>query len=120
MLSVPSVTMNGGRLILVTSRPLIQPAMRPKTTPMTSARNPGTPLFAASDAMIIVDRIAIAPTDRSIPAVRMTRVCPRARAATTAVCWTSRDNDLACRNRWLTNENTMIVRTSRISGLTHG
>ena len=32
------------------------------------------------------ERIAIAPTDRSMPAVKMTSVCPIARAAMTDTC----------------------------------
>ena len=40
----------------------------------------------------------IAPTDRSMPAVRMTSVWPTARAATTAVCWSRMPIELAVRN----------------------
>ncbi len=89
--SVPSVTMNGGRLTRVTSKPLSSPAPTARATPMRIARNPGTPFSAARVAMTIIARMATAPTDRSMPAVRMTSVCPIARHAMTATCWSSSD-----------------------------
>ncbi len=42
--------------------------------PMSRASGAGTPLSAASLAMTIIARMTIAPTERSMPAVRMMRV----------------------------------------------
>ena len=70
--------------------------------------------------MTIIARMVMAPTDRSMPAVRMTRVCPIARHATTATCWNSRDCALGDANRGLRIEKTTNVSTSRKSGLSHG
>ena len=86
MLSVPSVTMNGGSLSRVTSRPLIAPIARPHRKPTISARAPGSPAFVARLAMRIEEKTAIAPADRSMPAVRMTSVWPSASTAMTVTC----------------------------------
>ncbi len=72
--SVPRVTMNGGRLTLVTRMPLRNPAATARAMPISRASSPFMPLSAASVAMIIMARMVIAPTDRSMPAVRMIRV----------------------------------------------
>ena len=90
--------MNGGRLIRVTSRPLSAPAPVASRTPMARARMPGMPSSWARVAMTIIDSTMIAPTERSMPAVRMTRVWPTARAATTAVCWSRMPIEFAVRN----------------------
>ena len=74
MLSVPRVTMNGGRLSRVTRTPLRNPAAVPTAMPISRARKPGTPFSAASLAITNIDRIEIAPTARSMPAVRMISV----------------------------------------------
>ena len=74
MLSVPSVTMNGGRFSRVTSRPLRNPQAVPTAMPMSRARPPGTPLLAARLAITSIARMAVAPTARSMPAVKMIKV----------------------------------------------
>ena len=74
MLSVASVTMNGGSLSRVTSRPLIDPIARPHRKPTISARPPGSPAFVARLAMMTEVKTVIAPVDRSMPAVRITSV----------------------------------------------
>ena len=84
--------MNGGRLSRVTSKPFTRPHNVPNTTPSSSAKKPGTPLLAARLAMNNMDRIEIAPTDRSMPAVNTINVCPIANAAMIAVCWMMIDN----------------------------
>ena len=89
MLSVPRVTMNGGSFTRVTSTPLSVPARAATTMPIASAATPGTPWSDDTLAITIADRMAMAPTDRSMPAVRMTIVWPTARAATTAACCSS-------------------------------
>ena len=71
MFSVPSVTMNGGSLTRVTSRPLSIPHASPTVKPRSNASKPGTPASAESFAMTIDESTMMAPTDRSIPAVRM-------------------------------------------------
>src|SRR5436190_1905471 len=48
MLSVPSVTINGGSLILVTRKPLMKPVSAPTAMPRRSARGPGTPSSSLS------------------------------------------------------------------------
>src|SRR5919112_1773690 len=119
-LSVPSVTMNGGRLIRVTRKPLSRPAPSPRSTPMTSAGTAGTPFSAAIVAISMVDRIVIAPTDRSMPAVRMMSVCPIPRAAMTAVCCTSSDSEFGRAKFGFRAVNTISVRTRIRAGLNAG
>ena len=86
MFSVPRVTMNGGSRSRVTSRPLSPPASVPTSSPRTRASGPGTPKLAALPAITIEVKTMIAPTDRSMPAVRMISVWPTARPPTTATC----------------------------------
>ena len=120
-LSVPSVTMNGGRLRRVTSTPLRKPAPTPTSTPSRRAGTAGTPFSDASFAITIMDRIAIAPTDRSMPAVRMISVCPTARAATTAVCCTNSESDGGSREAGIDDREGHDVITTRIrAGLMAG
>ena len=69
MLNVPNVTMNGGRFNRVTKMPFRKPAAVPKAMPISSAKIPGTPFSAASLAITNMDKIEIAPTARSMPAV---------------------------------------------------
>ena len=114
--SVARVTMNGGSLIRVTSRPLIAPIAVPRTRPMIRAMTPGTPSFVAMLAMRIDENTAIAPAERSMPAVRMTRVWPSASVAITVTCCSTRPRFAAERNRPLTIANAMIATTSTASG----
>ena len=74
MVSVPSVTMNGGSLIRVTRKPLIAPIAVPQAKPRISARTPGMPALVQKFAIRIDEKTAMAPADRSMPAVRMTSV----------------------------------------------
>jgi hypothetical protein len=74
MVRVPSVTMNGGSLIRVTRNPLRAPIAVPQANPSTSASTPGIPNLVQKLAIRIDEKTAIAPTDRSIPAVRMIKV----------------------------------------------
>ena len=74
MLSVPRVAMNGGNFNRVIRAPLSHPHRVPTAKPMISARTAGTPLLAAMLAITSIARIVIAPTERSIPAVRMISV----------------------------------------------
>ena len=120
MLKVPKVTMKGGNLSRVTSRPLTRPKNVPRAMPRIRARKPGTPLLAARFAMNIMAKMQIAPTDKSIPAVRMTSVCPMASAAMIAVCWMMIDNVAGWANRGLMMVKMMNAMISTISGLSAG
>ena len=55
-------------------------------------------MLAAVWAITIWARIAAAPTDRSMPAVKMIMVWPMARVASTATCWIISDRLVAFRN----------------------
>ena len=68
MLSVPSVTMNGGSFSRVTSRPLRSPVARPTTQAEQQARaRPGTWFVDAVCAITSPARVVAAPTERSMP-----------------------------------------------------
>ena len=88
MLSVPSVTMNGGSAIRVTSRPLTKPerARRP-AMPSRIASSGGTPLSTAILVITMQPNAITVPHDRSMPAVRMISVWPMASVPTTITCW---------------------------------
>ena len=75
MLSVPSVTMNGGICMRVTSAPLSQPHKSPQMSPSGNAIRTGTPSTTASRPITTDEMTMITPTERSMPAVRMTSVC---------------------------------------------
>ena len=84
MLNVPSVTMNGGSLSRVTSRPLMAPIAVPTAEAEQQREQPRQPGSWPSLAITIdEERTVIAPTDRSMPAVRMTSVWPSASTAIT-------------------------------------
>ncbi len=120
MFSVPSVTMNGGSRSRVTSRPLNAPAARPTTSPAASAAGAGRPFWLAVCAITIDVSTMTAPTDRSMPAVRMISVCATASVPTTATCCVTSDRLAGSRKRSLSRPNTMIARTSTTAGLTAG
>ncbi len=114
--SVARVTMNGGRLTRVTSQPLNAPIAVPRMRPMMRAGKPGTPSFVAMLAIRIDENTVMAPAERSMPAVRMTRVWPSASVAITVTCCSTRPRFAADRNRPLTIANAMIATTSTASG----
>ena len=74
MLSVPRVTMNGGICMRVTSTPLSQPNTSPQMRPRGNAIRTGTPSTTASRPITTDEMTMITPTERSMPAVRMTSV----------------------------------------------
>ena len=86
MLSVPSVTMNGGIFSRVTSVPLSQP----KTAPNQEAERKGEDRRHAVETArrpITTDEMTMmTPTERSMPAVRMTSVWPMPRMPIT-ITW---------------------------------
>jgi hypothetical protein len=61
-----------------------------------------------------------APTDRSIPAVRMMSVCAIASVPTTATCWVTSDRFAGSRKRSFSSPNTTIARTKTTAGLSAG
>lgn len=87
---------------------------------MSRARGPGIPPSLAREAITIIDSTVIAPTERSMPAVRITRVCPTASAAMIAVCCMSRPNELAVRKREFSAVKTPKLINRMISGEIHG
>ena len=116
MLSVPSVTMNGGSRSRVTSAPLSRPHAVPTPKPMSSASRPGTPWSADSLAITIDESTMIAPTDRSMPAVRMISVWAMPSVPTTITCWTISDRLPGCRNRSAVRLKMITARTRTNSG----
>ena len=74
MLSVPSVTMNGGRLSRVTRAPLRHPASSADRDADQQGEDAGHAVVRREVGHDSIDRMQIAPTDRSMPAVRMTSV----------------------------------------------
>src|SRR2546430_677473 len=97
MPSMPSVTMNGGRLAYATRAPLTSPAATATASPARIASGIGTP-WKSSSAATQPDSPSTDPTDRSIPAVRMTSSWPIAMMPKMAT-WRARlDRLLAVRN----------------------
>ena len=98
----------------------MSPAAVPTATPTAMASTPGMPAPAASFAAIIMERIATAPTERSIPAVRMISVCPTASAPITATCCTTSESELGEANLGLSVLNATNERTRTRNGLIAG
>ncbi|MNS98731.1 hypothetical protein D3C72_1331060 [compost metagenome] len=86
MFSVPSVTMNGGSLMRVTSRPLSRPNSVVTPMPHRMATGTGMPSSVANFVMMIPPSAITMPHDRSMPAVRMISVWPMAITPTTITC----------------------------------
>ena len=96
MLNMPRVATNGGSLNRVMAMPLNQPSARPIKIPAmiapngvncicTPAKFSAMPFFN-SPAATAPDNPRIAPTDRSIPPVRMMSVMPMERQRFTEIC----------------------------------
>ena len=86
MLKVPSVTMNGGSLMRVTSRPLSSPNSAVTAMPHRMASGAGRPRSAANLVITMLPSAITMPHDRSMPAVRMISVWPMAMTPTTITC----------------------------------
>jgi hypothetical protein len=86
MFSVPSVTMKGGSLTLVTSRPLIRPNSVVTPMPHSMASAGGRPSSVANLVITMPPSAITMPQDRSMPAVRMISVWPMAMTPTTITC----------------------------------
>src|SRR5919108_2543834 len=89
MLSVPRVTMNAGSRRPVTRLPLTTPKPTHARIPSPIASRGSTPLATASFVITIWPKAITVPHERSIPAVRMTNVCPIASTPTTITCWST-------------------------------
>src|SRR6266536_1910406 len=116
MFSVPRVTMNGGRLMVVTRPPFSRPKPAQRSRPSSIARNGFSPELTASLVIAMLPSAMTAPLDRSIPAVRMTSVCPMARVPTTMTCWTIREKLAPVKNRSDLMLKNRQARTSAPSG----
>ncbi len=96
MLNMPRVATNGGRRNFVMTKPLNQPSTRParmpatmapKTVNWTATPNMGRARpFLSRPAAKAPAKARIAPTDKSIPPVMMTRVMPMDRHKLTEIC----------------------------------
>ena len=82
---MPSVATKGGTFILETVSPLMRPASAPVATPPSRPREIGRPQLVITTPIITADRVMTLPTDRSMPAVMMTKVAPRASTPLTVV-----------------------------------
>src|SRR5579884_722470 len=120
MLNVPSVTMNGGSRTSVTSPPFSTPRPRHVRIPSRSDGSAGTPPTTASFVIRICPSAITVPTERSMPAVRITSVWPIASTPTTSVCCRTSDRFSVCRNRSVLTLKNAIVSTSARNGPTVG
>ncbi len=112
--------MNGGSRSRVTSMPLNRPAAMPTRRPRSRASGAGTPFWEAVWAISIDESTITAPTDRSMPAVRMMSVWATASVPTTATCWVIRERFAGARKRSFRMPNTITATTSTTAGLTAG
>src|SRR5690554_4340892 len=85
MASIASVATNGGSLPFTTSTPFTAPSRSPRSSAAVIPPAVPKPLVASPAAMAPVSAIS-EPTERSIPPVRMTYVCPMATMAMIDVC----------------------------------
>ena len=83
---VPSVTMKGGNLSRVTSRPLNAPVAIPDIKPIAIAGSVGIPISTESFPIKTEAKTIIAATLKSIPAVNIIKVCAAAKIPTIVTC----------------------------------
>ena len=79
VVKVTSVITNGGTLSLVTIEPCQKPTPPQMASVISIATTGGRPWLTLNQAAMIPARPASAPTDRSMPPVRMTSDSPIAR-----------------------------------------
>ena len=84
------------------------------------ARKGVTPFSIASFVITICPSAITVPTERSMPAVRITSVWPIARTPTTITCWSTSERFWASRKRSDLSEKNAIARRSAMSGPTVG
>ena len=78
--------MNAGSRTPVTSAPFSSPKATQARIPSPIASSGCTPLSTASFVITIWPNAITVPTERSMPAVRITSVCPIASTPTTITC----------------------------------
>jgi hypothetical protein len=120
MFNVPSVTMNEGSRTSVTSPPFRTPKPIQVRTPSSSAGRAGIPLTIASFVITICPSAITVPTERSIPAVRITSVWPIASTPTTITCCSTSERFSAWKKRSDLNEKNAIVARRASAGPTVG
>ena len=81
---IASVAIKEGILPYAVAMPQIAPAARPVSKPIMSDNHPGRLRSVKKDAETIAPSAATEPTERSMPAVMMTKVMPKAKIATVA------------------------------------
>ena len=113
MLQVPSVTMKGGSLTSATSTPLMKPQAMPVRKPSTKAISGGQPQTTARRPMTIDDSTMMAPTERSMPAVRITSVWAMPKVPMMVTC--CRTSDMLNRAKNLPPAVTEKIMTPTIS-----
>src|SRR3954451_8650862 len=113
--SMPRVTMKGGSLIRVTSRPetvaISVQATRPARIETAGGIPPIVSLVSSN-----VPNTAIAALARSMPAVRMISVWPRASVPMTTDCWTINEKLSTLRNVLVESEKKTITTTRAAVG----
>ena len=77
------MAISGGIFNTVTERPFISPTNRPTSSAKTIDTPTGNPCLIVNPTDNTEERASIAPTDKSIPATRITNVWPIAITATT-------------------------------------
>ena len=78
--------MKGGSLTRETSQPLTKPQAPPTAKPHRTATDGGRPYRKVNCPMMTDENTMMAPTERSMPAVRTTRVCAAPTMPTIATC----------------------------------
>ena len=91
MLHVPSVTMKGGSLTSATSTPLMKPQTMPVRNPSAKATSGGQPQMTARRPITTEDSTMMTPTERSMPAVRITSVWAMPRVPMMVTCCSTSD-----------------------------
>ena len=83
-LSMPRVIIKLGALVRFMKIPLIAPQVPPTRQLTNNAINGGTAEFWINNAHTVEESAITEATDRSIPPLAITKVCPNARIPTTA------------------------------------
>jgi hypothetical protein len=117
---VPRVTISGGTLALVMSTPLTTPQAVPATSPATSpaaiASQP-PPMASITLAAITPEKTSTDPTERSIPAVMITKVIPTAMISSpeaSAAMFRKLNTVANCWNRSAANPVTIPTRIRKV------
>ena len=82
---MPKVATKGGIFIREMMTPLTKPASMPVSNPTRIPNGIGKRQTVTATPVVTADKVITVPTDRSMPAVMMTKVTPRASTPLTAV-----------------------------------